>query len=72
MRSLAEAFDRGEDIVGAFDPAKGLGVGVVDVDEGVDVVFELLLGGVAGALIFLSVNKAKKRATWLIQEHSSA
>ena len=47
---MAEAFDRGEDLVGGFGPAVGFGVFVVRLDEGVDVGFQLGGGTMGGAL----------------------
>jgi len=38
---LAEALDRGEDLVGGLGPFEGLGVLVVPVDEGADVGLQL-------------------------------
>jgi cold shock CspA family protein len=38
---FVESFDGGEDIVGGFDPSEGLRVGVMPIDEGADVSFEL-------------------------------
>ena len=47
--ALAEALDGGEDVVGGFGPAEGLGMGIVRVDEGADVVFELPGGAMHAA-----------------------
>jgi hypothetical protein len=41
VRSLAEALDGGEDVVGGLGPAEGLGIGVVGFDEGADVVLQV-------------------------------
>ena len=37
---LAEPFDGSEDIIGGFDPFVGLGIFIVDVDEGSDIPFQ--------------------------------
>jgi hypothetical protein len=41
MCFLAEAFDRGQDLVSRFDPFEGFEVFVVAVDEGADIGLEL-------------------------------
>ena len=43
MGTEAEALDGGENVVGGLGPAKGLGAGVMGVDEGANV--GLKLGG---------------------------
>jgi hypothetical protein len=48
-RTLAEALDGGEDVVGGLGPAEGPGIGVVGVDESADVVLKLLRGCVDAA-----------------------
>ena len=48
-RFAAHRLDGSEDVVGGLGPAEGLGIGVVRVDEGLDVVLELLGGAVHAA-----------------------
>jgi hypothetical protein len=50
---VTEALDRGEDLVG-LGPFEGSGILVVVIDEGADVSFQLLDGGVNTALEPLS------------------
>jgi hypothetical protein len=51
---VTEALDRGEDLVGGLSPFEGSGILVVVIDEGADVSFQLLDGGVNTALEALS------------------
>lgn len=51
---LAEAFDCGEDFVGGFGPSEWFGIGIVPVDEGADVGFQLSGGGMDAALDLLA------------------
>ena len=51
---MTEALDRGEDLVGGLGPFEGSGILVVVIDEGADVSFQLLDGGVNTALEPLS------------------
>ena len=46
---MAAALDGGEDVVGGLGPAEGLGIGVVRIDEGTDIMLELLGGPVDAA-----------------------
>ena len=54
MRFVAEAFYRGQDLVGRFCPFERPGILVVPIDEGADIGFELPDGCVNGALEPLS------------------
>jgi hypothetical protein len=47
--SEAEALDTGQDLVGGLDPAKGLGLGIVALDEEADVALEIGHGSVGTA-----------------------
>jgi hypothetical protein len=51
---VAEAFDRSQNLVCGLGPFEGLGVCVVQVDEGANVTLELPDGGVNTALDLLS------------------
>jgi hypothetical protein len=51
---VAEAFDGSQNLVCGLGPFEGLGVSVVQVDEGTDVGLELPDGGVNTALDLLS------------------
>jgi hypothetical protein len=51
---LAEAFDGGEDFVGGFGPSERLGIGIVPIDEGSDIGFQLSCGGMDATLDLLA------------------
>jgi hypothetical protein len=65
-QELAEADDRGEDVVGALGPAEGLGIGVSGVDVGGDRRLKLG-GGAVGAAPDLAVGEQAEEALDLVQ-----
>src|SRR6266446_6367270 len=67
-RAVTKPFDGGQDVVGGFGPAKGLGVGIAGVDVGRDGGLQRGGRAVGAALDCWSVSNAKKRSTWLIHD----
>ena len=64
-RAVAKPFDGGQDVVGGFGPAKGLGVGIAGVDVGGD--SGLQRGGRAvGAALDLLVGEQREEALDLV------
>src|ERR1700738_2657506 len=64
-RAVTKPFDGGQDVVGGFGPAKGLGVGIAGVDVGGD--SGLQRGGRAvGAALDLLVGEQRKEALDLV------
>src|SRR5947208_874733 len=52
-RAVTKPFDRGQDVVGGFGPAKGLGVGIAGVDVAGDSGLQRDSGAVGAALDLL-------------------
>ena len=64
--TAAEALDRGQNVVGRLGPAKRLRVGVLSVDEALDV-GDQLLDRLVGSTLDLFVGEQRKEALDLIE-----
>lgn len=65
---MAEAFDRGDDLVGGLGPAVGLGVFVVRLNEAMISASTSAVDRWTPRCSCLRVSSANQRSTWLIQE----
>ena len=64
-RALAEALDRGQNVVGGLGPAKGLRIGIGQLDVVHDCMFEVGVR-VVGAALDLPLRQQRKKALDLI------